>query len=87
MGSSEMDFLSVAAQPAGPRSRLYSSDSRNGAEQERLVTTLVSTNLEHLSRLNIISSPHIVRNTGIVCTIGGFLAGLRWARVCACVCG
>ncbi len=82
LSSVDMDYLSVSAQ-SGPRSRLYSSDSL-GLEVEvpQQVSQDVNTHLEHLSLLNIFSSPHIVRNTGIICTIGelgrrGKMAGYK----------
>ena len=53
------------------RSRLYSTDSiHSESEVPHLDAQLANTHLEHLSLLNVFSQSHIMRNTGIICTIG-----------------
>lgn len=53
------------------RQRLYSTDTTLGdMDLPHLAAQMANTRLENLSLLDIFSAPHIVRNTGIVCTIG-----------------
>lgn len=53
------------------RQRLYSTDTTLGdMDLPHLAAQMANTRLENLSLLDIFSAPHIVRNTGLVCTIG-----------------
>ena len=56
----------------GPRkrSRIGSQGSNYGDEMPHFEAQLASTHLEHLCLLDIFTQPHILRNTGIICTIG-----------------
>ena len=55
----------------GPRrSRIGSKGSNYGDEMPHFKAQLASTHLEHLCFLDIFTQPHILRNTGIICTIG-----------------
>lgn len=67
--SSEFDLLSVG--PRYKRGRLYSTDASLGdVDVPHQAAQQANTRLEQLSLLDIFSMPHVVRNTGIVCTIG-----------------
>ena len=69
--TSEYDLLGVG--PRYKRGRLYSSDAALGdLDVPHQAAQLASTRLEQLSLLDIFSVPHVVRNTGIVCTIGTY---------------
>ena len=61
------------------RQRLYSTDSALSMELEvpHQEAQMANTRLEHLALLDIFSQPNVVRNTGIVCTIGKRPGGSR----------
>jgi len=68
-GSGEYDELNVG--PQFRRGRLYSTDpSIMELGVPQMEAQLANTRLEHLSLLTIGSHPNVVRNTGIICTIG-----------------
>ena len=55
----------------GKRGRHFSTDSTSEAmpvphREAQSAKTLI----EHVSLLNVFTKPHIVRNTGVICTIG-----------------
>ena len=57
--------------PQYKRQRLFSTSSAlSDTEVPHQMAQLANTRLEHLSLLDFISQPNVVRNTGIVCTIG-----------------
>ena len=67
--SSETDMLQLP----GHQTRLYSTDTTLGdMDVPHMAAQMANTRLENLSLLDIFSAPHLVRNTGIVCTIGGW---------------
>ena len=60
-----------AGEEAPVRDRYLSTDSiASDGFVPQQEAQLANTHLEHLSLLDIFSQPHIVRNTGIICTIG-----------------
>lgn len=73
-------ILSVSSdlniQGMGGRSRLWSIDSSVDSETPR--PSLTNTRLEHLCQLNVFGTSHIMRNTGIICTIGELDARESW---------
>ena len=68
--------LGVDEQWTGKRGRFFSTDSAKDLEQDlpHYQAQMASTRVEHLSLLDTFSKPHIVRNTGIICTIGKIIA-------------
>lgn len=67
--ASEGDMLQL---PHARQTRLYSTDTTMGdMDVPHLAAQMANTRLENLSLLDIFSVPHVVRNTGLVCTIGG----------------
>ena len=66
--ASETDMLQLPRQ-----TRLYSTDTTLGdVDVPHMAAQMANTRLENLSLLDIFSAPHVVRNTGIICTIGGW---------------
>jgi pyruvate kinase len=64
---SESDLLQLP----GRQGRLYSTDATLGdLDVPHLAAQMANTRLENLSLLDIFSAPHVVRNTGLICTIG-----------------
>lgn len=64
--SSEFDVQGRVPRPG--RARLWSNSSSVDSEMPKASTT--NTRLEHLCQLNVFGASHIMRNTGIICTIG-----------------
>lgn len=60
----EYDVQNVG--PQYRRGRLYSVDTR----VPHIHAQMANTRLEYLSLLNVFAEPFVVRNTGIICTIG-----------------
>ena len=60
--------------PTFRRGRLYSAEvdvaELDLEPEEKTTQSHVGTRLEHLSELDTFGESHVVRNTGIVCTIG-----------------
>lgn len=69
-GSGSGGFLGVDDAWKGNRGRFFSTDSALEATVPHQEAQMASTTLEHLSLLDVFTKPHVVRNTGIICTIG-----------------
>ena len=55
----------------GKRGRHFSTDSTSeGMAVPHQEAQSAKTLIEHVSLLDVFSKPHVVRNTGIICTIG-----------------
>ena len=55
----------------GKRGRYFSTDSTSeGIVMPHREAQSAKTLLEHVSLLDVFTKPHVVRNTGIICTIG-----------------
>lgn len=62
--------LSVDNQWLGQRGRMFSTESSQSDMVPQYRAQWASTLIEHVSLLDTFSSPNVVRNTGIICTIG-----------------
>ena len=69
-GSGSGGFLGLDEAWKGKRGRFFSTDSALEAVVPHQEAQMASTTLEHLSLLDVFTKPHVVRNTGIICTIG-----------------
>ena len=55
----------------GKRGRHFSTDSTSeGMAVPHQEAQSAKTLIEHVSLLDVFSKPHVIRNTGIICTIG-----------------
>ena len=62
----------------GKRGRHFSTDSTSeGIPVPHREAQSAKTLIEHVSLLNVFTKPHIVRNTGVICTIGKPYNGRR----------
>ncbi len=81
--------LGVDSQWQGNRGRMFSTDSSHSESEElpQYKAAAASTLVEHVSLLDVFSQPNVVRNTGIICTIGEQGSGKgKNAQGLFCVC-
>lgn len=62
--------LGVDSQWQGQRGRMFSTESSQSDVVPQYRAQWASTLIEHVSLLDVFSSPNVIRNTGIICTIG-----------------
>ena len=71
----------------GQRGRMFSTESSQSDQDSvpQYRAQCAATLIEHVSLLDVFSRPNVVRNTGIICTIGklGFTP-LPWNMVTMC---
>jgi hypothetical protein len=72
------ESLGIDNQWQGPRARVFSTESNNSEPKvPHYRAQCATTNIEHLALLDVFSHPNVVRNTGIICTIGRFE---KWSK-------
>ena len=96
-GGSPVDYanpytesLNVDSQWQSQRGRMFSTESGRSDSDDvpQYRAQSAATNVEHLALLDVFSRPNVVRNTGIICTIGElpFFCGFWWSTVHAACC-
>ena len=71
-GEERSAFSPIDSQWQGERGRIFSTESGGKSEEEipQYRAQNATTLIEHLARLEVFDPSSIMRNTGIVCTIG-----------------